>query len=195
MAPKKTAKGKSGFFGVRQKPSGNWGVEFSNAGRCWWIDTYPSAHEAARAYDVAVWRAERPREYLNFPEIESRVEAEMLVPQGIKTKEITTKKKTTKKLSVVVNAGETDEEAMASFAREHPEYVQAELEHYWKREAEQKKKEDEAGPSTVIPIESSSEEDSIDFSEEEEEEEEEEGCNDSEKEEFWEQFRSSDDEE
>ena len=78
-------------------------------------------------------------------------------------KEIPTKKKTTKKPSVVVSADETDEEAMARFAREHPEYVQAELEYYWKREAEQKKKgakkEDEAGPSPVIPIESSSEED------------------------------------
>ena len=53
-------------------------------------------------------------------------------------KEITTKKKTTKKPSVVVKARETDEEAMTRFAREHPEYVQAELEHYWKREAELK---------------------------------------------------------
>ena len=116
----------------------------------------------------------------------------MLVPQGIKMKEIPTKKKTKKKSSVVVSAGETDEEAMARFAQEHPEYVQAELEYYWKREAEQKKKgpkEDEAGPSTVIPIESSSEEDWADFSEEEEE-----GCYDLEKEEFWTQFSSSDDE-
>ncbi|KAI5000137.1 hypothetical protein ZWY2020_004726 [Hordeum vulgare] len=134
MAPKKTSKGKSGFFGVRQKPSGNRGVEFSDAGRRWWIGT------------VAVWRAVRPREHFNFPEIESGVEAEMLVPQGIKMKEITKKKKTTKKPSVVVNAGETDEEAMVRFAREHPEYVHAELEQYRKRGADQKKKEDEAGP-------------------------------------------------
>ena len=143
---------------------------------------------------MAVWRAERPQEHLNFPKIESRAEAEMLVPQGIKMKEIATKKKTMKKPSVVVSAGETDEEAMARFAREHLEYVQDELEYYWKREAEQKKKgakkEDEAGLSTVIPIESSSEEDWADFSEEEEE-----GCYDPEKEEFWAQFRNSDDEE
>ncbi|XP_044983907.1 ethylene-responsive transcription factor 2-like [Hordeum vulgare subsp. vulgare] len=190
MASKKTPKGKSGFFGVRQKPSGNLGVEFSDAARRCWIDMYPSAHKAARAYDVAVWRAERPREHLNFPEIKSRMEAEMLVPQGIKMKEITTKKKTKKKPSIVVNAGETDEEAMVRFAREHPEYVQAELEHYWKCEAEQKKKEDDVGPSTVIPIESSSEEDWAHFSKEEEEK----GCDDLEKEEFWEQFRSSDNE-
>ncbi|XBI26530.1 hypothetical protein VPH35_051220 [Triticum aestivum] len=194
MAPKKTPKGKSGFFGVRQKPSGNWGVEFSDARRRWWIDTYPSAHEAAHAYDMAVWRAERPRSHLNFSEIESRAVAEMLVPQGIDMKEITTKKKKTKKPLVVVSAGGADEEAMARFAREHPEYVQAEMEYYWKREAEQKqkgtKKEDEAGPSTVIPIESSSEEDWADYSEEEEEE----GCDDPTKQEFWEQFRSSDEE-
>ncbi|KAF7021433.1 hypothetical protein CFC21_034388 [Triticum aestivum] len=109
----------------------------------------------------------------------------MLVPQGINMKEITTTKKKTKKLSVVVSAGETDEEAMARFSQEHPEYVQAELEYYWKRDAEQKKKgpkkEDEAGPSTVIPMESSSEEDWADFSDEEEEE----GCDDPTKEEFW----------
>ncbi|KAI4995604.1 hypothetical protein ZWY2020_035507 [Hordeum vulgare] len=114
----------------------------------------------------------------------------MLVPQGIKMREITMKKKTTKKPSIVVNVGETGEEAMARFAREHPEYVQAELEHYWKREAGQKKKEDKVGPSPVIPIRSSSEEDWADFSEEEEE-----GCDEPEKEEFSEQFRSSDDEE
>ncbi|XP_020161109.1 uncharacterized protein [Aegilops tauschii subsp. strangulata] len=140
MAPKKAPKGKSGFYDVRQKPSGNFGVEFSNAGGRWWIGTYPSAQEAARAYDVAVWRAKRPREHLNSSEIESRAEAEMLVPQGIKMKEIPTKKTTTKKPSVVVSAGETDKEAMARFAWEHPRYVQAELEYYWKREAEQKKK-------------------------------------------------------
>ena len=50
-----------------------------------------------------------------------------------------------KKPSVVVSAGETDEEAMARFAREHPEYVQAELEHYWKRDVEAKKREGEEG--------------------------------------------------
>ncbi|KAI4998690.1 hypothetical protein ZWY2020_054032 [Hordeum vulgare] len=128
MASKKTPKGKSGFFGVRQKPSCNLGVEFSDAGRRCWIGMYPSAHKAARAYDVAVWRAERTREHLNFREIKSRVEAEMLVPHGIKMKEITMKKKTKKKPSIVVNAGETDEEAMARFAREHP-YACVEPEH------------------------------------------------------------------
>ena len=105
--------------------------------------------------------------------------------------EITTKK-AKKKPAVVVGPGESDEAAMARFAREHPKYVQAKLKHYWKRDVEAKKKgvkkEDKAGPSTVIPIESSSE-DRGDSDEEDE------GCDDPDKDEFWEQFHSSDDEE
>ncbi|XBI33928.1 hypothetical protein VPH35_119793 [Triticum aestivum] len=101
-------------------------------------------------------------------------------------------KKAKKRPAVVVAPGKSDEASMARFAREHPQYVQAELEHYWKRDIEAKKKgvkkEDEAGPSTVIPIESSDED--RDDSEEEDEE-----CDDPTKDEFWEQFRSSDDEE
>ena len=155
------------------------------------VPLHPRGRACLRRGGVA---CREPREHLNFPEIESRAEAEMLVPQGINMKEIRTKKRKMKKPSVVVSAGEIDEEAMARFAREHLKYVEAELEYYWKREAEQKKKgpkkEDEASPSTVIPIESSSEEDWADFSEEEEE-----GCDDPEKEEFWAQFRNSDDEE
>ncbi|XBI06974.1 hypothetical protein VPH35_134936 [Triticum aestivum] len=195
MAPKKTPKGKSVFFDVRAKPSGNFGVDFSDVGRRWWLGTYPTADEAARAYNMAVWRAGRPKTDLNFPEVESQAVAELLVPQGIRMEEMPVKK-AKKRPAVVVAPGESDEAAMARFAREHPQYVQAELEHYWKRDVEAKKKgvkkEDEAGPSTVIPIESSDEDwgDS-----EEEEEEEEEGCDDPTKDEFWEQFRSSDDEE
>nr|XP_020197977.1 formin-like protein 7 [Aegilops tauschii subsp. strangulata] len=63
-------------------------------------------------------------------------------------------------------------------------------EYFWKRDAEEKKKEvkkkDEAGPSTGIPIDSS-EEDWV------ESEEGNEGCDDPDTDEFWAQFRSSDD--
>ena len=113
MAPKKTPKGKSGFFGMRAKPSGNFGLEFSNAGQRWWLGTYPTANEAARAYDVAVWRAGRPKTDLNFPEVESQAVAEWLVPQGIRMEEMPAKKRP----AVVVAPGESDEAAMAWFAR------------------------------------------------------------------------------
>ena len=113
MAPKKTPKGKSGFFGMRAKPSGNFGLEFSDAGHRRWLGTYPTANEAARAYGVAVWRAERPKADLNFPEVESQAVAEWLVPQGIRMEEMSAKKRP----AVVVAPGESDEAAMAWFAR------------------------------------------------------------------------------
>ncbi|XP_073360563.1 uncharacterized protein [Aegilops tauschii subsp. strangulata] len=137
---------------------------------------------------MAVWRARRPKTDLNFSEIESQAVAEWLVPQGIRMEEMPAKKRP----AVVVAPGESDEAAKARFAREHPQYVHAELEHCWKRDIEAKKKgvkkEDEAGPSTMIPIESSDE----DWGDSEEEDEE---CDDPTKDEFWEQFRISDDEE
>jgi hypothetical protein len=37
--------------------------------------------EAARAYDAAAWRVGRSRCEMNFPEMESLVEAEFLAPQ------------------------------------------------------------------------------------------------------------------
>ncbi|KAE8805266.1 AP2-containing protein [Hordeum vulgare] len=79
MAPKKPSKGKSGFFGVRAKPSRNFEVEFTDTGQRWWLGTYPTADEATRAYDVVVWRAGWPKTDLNFPEVETRAMAEWLM--------------------------------------------------------------------------------------------------------------------
>ncbi|XBI67191.1 hypothetical protein VPH35_046594 [Triticum aestivum] len=126
MAPKKTLKGKSGFFGMRAKPSEKFGVEFSDAKRGWWLGTYPTADDVARAYDVAVWCAGRPKTEVNFPEIKSQAVAEWLVPQGMEMEEMPTKKRPV----VVVAPGEIDEAVMARFSRERPQYVQAELENY-----------------------------------------------------------------
>nr|XP_040251874.1 atherin-like [Aegilops tauschii subsp. strangulata] len=125
MAPKKTPNGKSGFFGMRQKPSGNFGVEFSDAGRRWWIGTYPSAHEAARAYGGVACR-----EASGAPQLPRDRES-----------------------------GESGDACAAGH-------------------------QDEGDPD-----EEEDDEEGVDFSEEEE------GCDDPEKEEFWAQFRSSDDEE
>ncbi|KAE8781284.1 E3 ubiquitin-protein ligase RNF8-B-like [Hordeum vulgare] len=83
-------------------------------------------------------------------EIDTWVDAEMLVWGDIRMVEIKTKKRPT----IVVSPGDSDQTAMARFTREHSEYVKAEKEFFLKRDVEQKKKEDEADPSTVIPIES-----------------------------------------
>ncbi|XP_073359864.1 uncharacterized protein [Aegilops tauschii subsp. strangulata] len=133
MPPKKLPKSKTGFFGMRAKPSSNFNVEFFDADRRFWLIRYTTADKGARAYDVAVWCAGRPKTNLYFPEIETRANAKFLVLEGIQIEEIT---KTTKKRPTI-----------------------AEQEYFWKREAEHKKKElkkeDEASPWTVIPVESS----------------------------------------
>uniref|UniRef100_A0A8I6XS71 Uncharacterized protein n=1 Tax=Hordeum vulgare subsp. vulgare TaxID=112509 RepID=A0A8I6XS71_HORVV len=116
----------------------------------------------------------------------------MMVPEGIRMEEIKTKT-AKKRPAIVVCPGDTNEAAMARFAREHPEYVQAEQDFYWKRDVEQKKKykeeeeEERAGPSTVILAKS----DSSDWGDLEEEDE---GCDDLSKDEFWEQLKSFDEE-
>ncbi|XP_073367984.1 uncharacterized protein [Aegilops tauschii subsp. strangulata] len=101
---------------MRAKPSVNFGLEFSDAGQHSWLGTYPTADEAARAYDVAVWHAGRPKTDLNFPEVESHAVAEWLVPQGIRMEEMPAKM-AKKRPGVVVAPGESDEAALAWFAR------------------------------------------------------------------------------
>ncbi|XP_020197936.1 ethylene-responsive transcription factor 5-like [Aegilops tauschii subsp. strangulata] len=162
MLPRKTPRGKTGFFGMRTKPSGNFGVEFSDADRRFWQGNCPTVHEAARAYDVAVWRAGRPKKDLNFLEIVTQADAEFVVPVGIRMEEITTKKN--KRPAIVVSPGDSDEAAMAR----------------------RRRKEDQAGPSTVISVEPSEEDRG-------ESEEEDKGFDDPDKDEFWEQFESSND--
>jgi hypothetical protein len=97
---------------VRAKLSRNFGVKFYDEGRRLWLDTYPTADGAARAYDVEAWHAGRPRTKLNFPEIEIRVAVEFLVLEGIWIEEMTNKKRPT----IRVAHGDSDEAAMARFA-------------------------------------------------------------------------------
>ncbi|XP_020193969.1 ethylene-responsive transcription factor RAP2-3-like [Aegilops tauschii subsp. strangulata] len=126
MPPKKLPKSKMGFFCVRAKPSGHFDVEFSDAGLRFWLGTYTTPNKAACAYDVAVWHARRPKKDLNFLEIETG-RAEFLVPEGIQMEEIPKKRP-----SIVLGPGDCYEAEMARFAREHPEYVQAKQEYFWK---------------------------------------------------------------
>ncbi|XP_020154734.1 ethylene-responsive transcription factor ERF084-like [Aegilops tauschii subsp. strangulata] len=85
MPPKKLMKGKTGFFGVRAKPSGHFSMKFTDVGHRFWLGSYPTAHEAARAYDVA----------------------------GIRMEEIP-KKKANKRPAIVIGPRDSDEAAMAN---------------------------------------------------------------------------------
>ncbi|KAE8806053.1 AP2-containing protein [Hordeum vulgare] len=58
-------KGKACFKGVRPRPSDQFGVEFQQGGRRYWLGTFLTSDIAARAYDVAMWKLGLPHE-LNF---------------------------------------------------------------------------------------------------------------------------------
>jgi len=59
---------------------------------------------------------------LNFPEIETRVDAELLMLEGIQMEEMT-KNKTKKRSAIVGAPGDSDEAAKVRFTWEHPKYV------------------------------------------------------------------------
>ena len=152
--PRKKTKAASGFKGVRARPSGRWSAELQHEGMRYYLGTYDSPDLAARAYDAAGWRLGVPREQLNDPSITCLQDAIFVappMPSKVKTRLVKKKEEPARVL-------ETDDEAMARFAREHPEYVQYEQEFFWKREQEMKKKkvDYEAGPLTVKVIELSS---------------------------------------
>jgi hypothetical protein len=50
-----------------------------------WLDTFDSSHEAARMYDTASWRFGCPIADMNFPEIKTREDVEMLAPPLVLT--------------------------------------------------------------------------------------------------------------
>ncbi|XP_020190409.1 ethylene-responsive transcription factor ERF109-like [Aegilops tauschii subsp. strangulata] len=122
MPPKKISRRKTGFLGVRKKPSENFSVEFQCDGHCNWVGTFDSVDKVARAYCIAVWHFGRPRHEMNSPEIWMDEKNE--------------EKKRKKKPVILFAPSDCDEAAMASFTREDPEYFEDEHEFYWKHEAE-----------------------------------------------------------
>ena len=70
----------SRFISVRHRPSGRWSTEITMDGQHWYMGTFDTTELAARAFDAAAWRFGWPRAKLNFPDIESREEAEFLTP-------------------------------------------------------------------------------------------------------------------
>ncbi|KAE8798009.1 hypothetical protein D1007_26740 [Hordeum vulgare] len=149
MASPKKMKARFGYKGVRVRPSGRWSAELQHESVRYYLGAFNTADLAARAYDIAGWRLGVPREELNFPDITSLQNAIFVEPpmkNWVKTRLVKKKEEPTRVI-------ETDDEAMAQFAWEHPEYVQYEREFFWKREMEKKKKKlDEAGPSTVKTV-------------------------------------------
>ncbi|KAF6996027.1 hypothetical protein CFC21_012428 [Triticum aestivum] len=87
MPPKRVSKSRTGYFGVREKPSGNFGAEFLRDGYRYWLDTFKYLEVAARAYDVAAWCFGRSRHEMNFPDIETWEDVEFIGSKNLKIRQ------------------------------------------------------------------------------------------------------------
>nr|XP_051211611.1 ethylene-responsive transcription factor 5-like [Lolium perenne] len=70
----------SGYHGVRARPSGRFDAENRSGEERIRLGTFDTAHEAARAYDAVAWRLGRSRRAMNFHDVFTREQAEMLAP-------------------------------------------------------------------------------------------------------------------
>jgi hypothetical protein len=69
-----------GYRGVRVRPNGTFYAEIRSGEERIGLGTFETTHEAARAYDAVAWRLGRPRRSMNFDDITTRAQAEMLAP-------------------------------------------------------------------------------------------------------------------
>jgi hypothetical protein len=70
----------SGYRGVRARPNGTFYAEIRSGEERIGLGTFETAHEAARAYDAVAWRLGRPCRSMNFDDVTTRAQAEMLAP-------------------------------------------------------------------------------------------------------------------
>jgi hypothetical protein len=66
--------------GVRARPNGTFYAEIRSGDERIGLGTFETAHEAARAYDAVAWRLGRSRRSMNFDDVTTRAQAEMLAP-------------------------------------------------------------------------------------------------------------------
>ncbi|XP_020184014.1 uncharacterized protein [Aegilops tauschii subsp. strangulata] len=127
-------RGASGYRGVHQRPNGWYSVEIRSGDVRLGLGTFETSYEAARAYDAAAWRLDRPRQQMNFQDVHTRQQAQDVAPPPrlITDQDRTEHARRQRRLLVA----EEDERAMAEWRRRHPEDV-ANEEAFWARRREE----------------------------------------------------------
>ncbi|XP_044417429.1 ethylene-responsive transcription factor RAP2-3-like [Triticum aestivum] len=117
-------RGSSGYRGVCERPGGTYYAEIRSGDVRLGLGTFGAVHEAARAYDAAAWRLERPPAQMNFRDVFTREQAQSVAPPPrlIRDQDRAEHRRWQRSLLVV----EEDERAMAEWRRRHPEDVVAE---------------------------------------------------------------------
>ncbi|XP_020199526.1 uncharacterized protein [Aegilops tauschii subsp. strangulata] len=121
-------RGSSGYRGVRERPKGWYSAEIRSGDVRLGLGSFRSAHEAARAYDVAAWRLESPRSQMNFRDVFTREEAQRVAPPPRLIIDMDRADHAWRQRRLLI--AEEDERAMAEWRRRHPEDVTDERA-YW----------------------------------------------------------------
>jgi glucan-binding YG repeat protein len=97
------------------------------------LGTFETAHEAARAYDAVAWRLGRSRRSMNFNDVSTRQQAEMLAPPPLAV----TREQRERELEQRLLIAERDERLRLEWAQQFPEDV-AVMEAFYAEKAEEK---------------------------------------------------------
>ncbi|XP_020175126.1 uncharacterized protein [Aegilops tauschii subsp. strangulata] len=131
MPPRR--RGSSGYRGVRTRPNGRYSAEIRSGDVRLGLGMFRTAHEAARAYDAAAWRLERPPSQMNFRDVHTREQAQAVAPPP---RLITDQDRADHiRLQRRLLVAEEDERAMAEWRRRHPEDVANERAYWAERTA------------------------------------------------------------
>ncbi|XP_020168575.1 uncharacterized protein [Aegilops tauschii subsp. strangulata] len=127
MPPRR--RGASGYLGVRQRPNGGFYSEIRSGQLRLGLGTFETAHEAARAYDVAAWRLGRPRPQMNFDDVHTLQQAlDVAPPPRLRTAQDRAEHAERQRRLLVAHE---DERTMVEWRRRHPEDVTYEQAYCW----------------------------------------------------------------
>ena len=126
MPPRR--RGASGYRTVRERPNGWYSAEIRSGDVRLVLGTFRSAHEAARAYDAAAWRLDRPRSQMNFRDVFTREQAQRVAPPPRLITDMDRADHARRQRRLLI--AEEDERAMAEWRRRHPKNV-ADEHVYW----------------------------------------------------------------
>nr|XP_040256585.1 ethylene-responsive transcription factor 12-like [Aegilops tauschii subsp. strangulata] len=119
MPPRR--RGFPGYRGVRERPSGGYYAEIRSGDVRLGLGMFETPHEAARAYDAAAWRLERPRAQMNFHDVYTREQAQAVAPPARLITDLYREEHRRWQRRLLI--AEEDERAMAEWRRRHPEDV------------------------------------------------------------------------
>jgi hypothetical protein len=123
----------SGYRGVRARLNGTFYAEIRSGDERIGLGTFEMAHEAARAYDAVAWRLGRSLRSINFDDVTTRQQAEMLAPPS----PAVTREQRQRELEQRLVIAERDERLRLEWREQYPEDI-AVMEVFYAEKAEEK---------------------------------------------------------